>query len=99
MRRAMIVASLHQVDNLVILLRRVAPTSYNKVAGRIKPAIGNVHEDSITIDERLSAQRLEQPEDIPDQRPRHTATGRDYSLWVLFLQRMHHHHLLAQDSV
>src|SRR5438552_13819306 len=36
---------------------------------------------------------------ITDQRLRHRATGRDYGLWVLFLQRMHHHRVLAKGSV
>jgi len=31
---------------------------------------------------RLSAQRLDQPDEITDQRPRHRATGRDCGLWA-----------------
>jgi len=31
---------------------------------------------------RLSAQRLDQPDEITDQRPRHGATGRDCGLWA-----------------
>ncbi len=31
---------------------------------------------------RLSAQRLDQPEDIPNQRPSPGATGRDRGLWA-----------------
>jgi len=36
----------------------------------------------------LSAQRLDQPDDL---------TGRDRGLWVLFLQRMHHHRVLPTE--